>query len=184
MPPFLFAGVRQSAFGLQCAGGTSPRASCHSTEVIALSPNGGSMGSLEPAGQLSPCETRRLAARVWGGSPQARRHRHLEQGGVMGFASAFALRATADKPLYPSHGCPPGKSLISVQPRPQKYSASHFPQITLRTLAVPAHRGAFRDRHGRWAGDAVDASGATDESADLRTVKSCGPDAAMLASSS
>ena len=31
--------------------------------------------------------------------------------------------------------------------------------------------------------DAVDASGATDERADLRTAKSCGPDASTLASS-
>jgi hypothetical protein len=26
------------------------------------------------------------------------------------------------------------------------------------SIAVPAHRGAFRDRHGRWARDAVDAA--------------------------
>ena len=32
--------------------------------------------------------------------------------------------------------------------------------------------------------DAVDASGAKDEGADLRTAKSCGPDAPTLASSS
>jgi hypothetical protein len=35
-------------------------------------------------------------------------------------------------------------------------------------------RGAFRDRHGRRARDAMDAGGAKDESAGLRTVKSCG----------
>src|ERR1700722_700742 len=45
------------------------------------------------------------------------------------------------------------------------------------------HKGAFRDRHGRRAGDAMDASGAADESATLRTAKSCGPDAPTLASS-
>ena len=45
------------------------------------------------------------------------------------------------------------------------------------------HRGAFRDRHGRRAGDAMDAGGARDESAYLRTAKSCGPDAPTLASS-
>ena len=39
-----------------------------------------------------------------------------------------------------------------VQPLSQKYSASHFTQITFRTLAVPSHRGAARDRHGRGAG--------------------------------
>jgi hypothetical protein len=51
-------------------------------------------------------------------------------------------------------------------------------------LAIPAHtKGAFRDRHERRAGDAMDVGGAKDESAILRTVKSCGPDAPTLASS-
>ena len=44
-------------------------------------------------------------------------------------------------------------------------------------------RGAFRDRHGRWMRDAMDAGGAKDEGADSRTAKSCGPDASTLASS-
>jgi hypothetical protein len=44
-------------------------------------------------------------------------------------------------------------------------------------------RGAFRDRHGRGRRDAVDAGGASDEGAGLRTAKSCGPDAPTLASS-
>jgi hypothetical protein len=44
-------------------------------------------------------------------------------------------------------------------------------------------RGAYRDRHGRWARDAVDASGARRRTASMRTVKSCGPDAPTLASS-
>ena len=46
------------------------------------------------------------------------------------------------------------------------------------------HRGAFRDRHGRRARDAMDAVGAADESTGARTAKSCGPDASTLASSS
>src|SRR3984957_20278552 len=46
------------------------------------------------------------------------------------------------------------------------------------------HKGAFRDRHERKAREPLDASGATDESAPLRTAKSCGPDAPTLASSS
>src|ERR1700730_18285590 len=51
------------------------------------------------------------------------------------------------------------------------------------------HRGAFRDRHGRWARDAVDAAASGARIArgrmtlDLRTAKSCGPDAPTLASS-
>src|ERR1700687_885821 len=40
----------------------------------------------------------------------------------------------------------------------EKYFCFHAPQINSRTLAVPAHRGAFRDRHKRWAWDAVDAA--------------------------
>src|SRR6266481_1190886 len=44
-------------------------------------------------------------------------------------------------------------------------------------------RGAARDRHGRWERDAVDATGASDEGAWSRSVKSCGPDAQTLASS-
>src|SRR5712664_2605415 len=40
----------------------------------------------------------------------------------------------------------------------EKYFCSHLTQINSRTLAVPAHRGAFRDRHKRWAWDAVDAA--------------------------
>jgi hypothetical protein len=40
----------------------------------------------------------------------------------------------------------------------EKYFCFHTPQINSRTLAVPAHRGAFRDRHKRWAWDAVDAA--------------------------
>jgi hypothetical protein len=45
-----------------------------------------------------------------------------------------------------------------VQSHLQKYSASRFAQINSRTLAVPALRGAYHDRHGRWAWDAVDAA--------------------------
>src|SRR6266851_8349275 len=85
----------------------------------------------------------------------------------------------------------------------EKYFASHLPQINSRTLVVPAHRGAFRDRHGRWAWDAVDAaafcarwdcraswrktcerSTASGREMLQRTAKSCGPDAPTLASSS
>src|SRR5580658_9781609 len=54
----------------------------------------------------------------------------------------------------------------------------------LHVLRHPGpHRGAFRDRHGRRAGDAVDADSAKDEGAILRTAKSCGSDAPTLASS-
>jgi hypothetical protein len=45
-----------------------------------------------------------------------------------------------------------------VQPHLQKYSASRFTQIKSISLAVPALRGAYHDRHERWAWDAVDAA--------------------------
>ena len=48
--------------------------------------------------------------------------------------------------------------ICPVQSHLQKYSASRLTQIKTITRAVPAHRGAFRDRHGRWARDAVDAA--------------------------
>ena len=49
-------------------------------------------------------------------------------------------------------------------------------------------RGALRDRHGRWAGDAVDAAASGEQQRAgrmmlKRTAKSCGSDAPMLASS-
>jgi hypothetical protein len=71
----------------------------------------------------------------------------------------------------------------AVQSHLQKYLSSPLTQIKSISLIVPAHRGAFRDRHGRWAWDAMDAAGAADESAGLRTAKSCGPDASTPASS-
>jgi hypothetical protein len=43
-------------------------------------------------------------------------------------------------------------------------------------------RGAYRDRHGRWARDAMDAGVAPRRSAVPRTVKSCGPDIPTLIS--
>jgi hypothetical protein len=65
--------------------------------------------------------------------------------------------------------------------RKSRNIASHRTQISSASLAIPArHRGAFRDRHERRAGDAVDAGGAADESAYLRTANSCGPDASMV----
>src|SRR5215467_13956486 len=52
-----------------------------------------------------------------------------------------------------------------------------------RLLSRAPSRGAFRDRHGRWVRDAMDALALTDERRLRRTAKSCGPDAPMLASS-
>jgi hypothetical protein len=57
--------------------------------------------------------------------------------------------------------------------------ANHF---SVLRHPVPT-RGAFRDRHERWARDAMDAGGALTKALSLRTAKSCGPDAPTLASS-
>jgi hypothetical protein len=79
-----------------------------------------------------------------------------------------------------------------VQPFAQKYSASPFARNSFIDSPVPAHRGAFRDRHKRWAGDAVDAAASAQlglrpekrrRTMLVRTAKSCGPDAPTLASS-
>jgi hypothetical protein len=76
-----------------------------------------------------------------------------------------------------------------VQPPLQKYFRFHRTQIIGMSFAVPAHtQRAFRDRHGRRAGVAVDAEARSANSlrgrtALTRTVKSCGPDAPTLASS-
>jgi hypothetical protein len=63
---------------------------------------------------------------------------------------------------------------------PQLISSPNHQQIPAHP--VPA-RGAFRDRHGRWERDAVDAVGARDECTNKRTAKSCGPDIPTLISS-
>jgi hypothetical protein len=70
-----------------------------------------------------------------------------------------------------------------VQSSARKYFALPVGQIIFITSRHPASiRGAFRDRHERWVRDAMDAGGAFDESAVLRTAKPCGPDAPTLAS--
>src|SRR5438309_10358465 len=45
---------------------------------------------------------------------------------------------------------------LSVQPLLQKYFVWRLTQITSLICTVLSHRGAFRDRHGRWERDAVD----------------------------
>ena len=54
--------------------------------------------------------------------------------------------------------CPSGKSAISCPALLQKDFCFQLTQIISLSVAVPCPmRGAFRDRHGRWARDAVDA---------------------------
>jgi hypothetical protein len=63
----------------------------------------------------------------------------------------------------------------------QKYFASHRPSIGGYFRRPASIRGAYRDRHGRWVRDAVDAMAAQDERRHSRTAKSCGPGAPTLA---
>jgi hypothetical protein len=79
--------------------------------------------------------------------------------------------------------CPTGKSVNWLSsPLLQKYSA--FPKTQITSISPSSRpiegRIAIVTNAGR---DAVDAGGAADESAGLRTAKSCGPDAPTLASS-
>src|SRR4030088_950901 len=83
--------------------------------------------------------------------------------------------------------CPTGKSATScafclVQPQLKKY----FCFSEIKSVVYPRHpvpqRGVSRSSR-TLVQDAVDAGGAKDESVDLRTAKSCGPDAPTLASS-
>jgi hypothetical protein len=74
----------------------------------------------------------------------------------------------------------PGK--MNVQPCAEKYSASGFAKINFKNPPSRLTEGrlAIVTNAGR---DAVDAGGASDEGACLRTAKSRGPDAPTLASS-
>jgi len=98
-------------------------------------------------------------------------------------AMGFAKRST-----HPAICCPTGKSpgqftAPRVQPLLQKYS--DFPKTQIGLYPLPS-----RPTEGRFAivtdagRDAVDARSARDESAFLRTEKSCGPDTPTLVSSS
>jgi hypothetical protein len=49
------------------------------------------------------------------------------------------------------------KVIWVVQSCLKKYFPFRPTQITSLSFASRPYRGAFRDRHGRWAGDAVDA---------------------------
>ena len=55
--------------------------------------------------------------------------------------------------------CPTGKSPKPVQPSREKYSASRStPNHSYNSRHPAPARGAYRDRHGRWVRDAVDAA--------------------------
>jgi hypothetical protein len=124
-----------------------------------------------------PITTNVHFARSWGRSFVYNRHRWL-------WVPAFAGTTVR---AYQSSGTqsdlPDGLSGdFPVQPHLQKYFCSRPTQISSLIRAVPSLRGALAivTDAGR---DAVDAGGAKDEGADLRTAKSCGSDASTPASS-
>jgi hypothetical protein len=68
-----------------------------------------------------------------------------------------------------------------VQSLSQKYSGSLLTQITSISIASrPDTKGAFRDRHERWAGMRWTRVALLTRALFLRTAKSCGPDASMV----
>ncbi len=64
--------------------------------------------------------------------------------------------------------------LIARDRRIEASASGEIARLTRATQSVFQHKGAFRDRHERWAGDAMDASSAKDESAILRTANNYG----------
>jgi hypothetical protein len=70
-----------------------------------------------------------------------------------------------------------------VKPPLQKYFCFSESKSGLKVRCPVPARGAFRDRHERWAGDAMDADGVARRAAPARTAKSCGPGAPTLVSS-
>src|ERR1700737_4448223 len=94
--------------------------------------------------------------------------------------SAFALRATADRSADLPDGrarwfsCPaPFAKIFPFPPDPNHFYIPRRPAPLEGRIAIVTDAG--------W--DAVDVGGAADESADLRTVKSCGPGASTPAAS-
>ena len=74
------------------------------------------------------------------------------------------------------------KLFLPVQSLPKKYSGFPKPQISFITPPSTPLEGRIAIVTDAGL-DAMDASGASDESANLRTEKSCGPDASTPASS-
>jgi len=74
-------------------------------------------------------------------------------------------RAAATSRFFSPGDLPDGQlSRIPVQSLRKKYFAFSETQISRNVRAIPhPRRGAYRDRHGRWEWDAVDAAVSRDE---------------------
>jgi hypothetical protein len=81
--------------------------------------------------------------------------------------------------------CPTGKSPNCLSSPARKNIPVHFrPKSPLHPPYPALTRGGVSRSSRTLRRDAMDADGATDESADSRTAKSCGPDTPTLVSSS
>jgi hypothetical protein len=91
--------------------------------------------------------------------------------------NARRLPRRANRACPSCTNCP---SCYSAAPSPAcRTTPKHF---TFDAIPRP-RRGTFRDRHERWARDAMDAFGAQDERTGKRTAKPCGPGIPTLMSS-
>jgi hypothetical protein len=119
----------------------------------------------------------RLTQVHYGPSLPRRPHRYYSVLTCACRASKPHYGATANRPVDLPDGL---FGRLPVQPLCKKYFCSRATQITSKSpLSRPTEgRFAVVTDAGR---DAVDAGGAADESAGLRTAKSCGPDAPTLA---
>src|SRR5882724_6398552 len=97
------------------------------------------------------------------------------------------LRALADSNLRID--LPVGQKNVACEnlstPSRKNIPLRDCPKSNLQFALSRPTRGAYRDRHGRWAGDAMDAhrraQSLRGRTAFVRTAKSCGPGAPMQA---
>lgn len=78
------------------------------------------------------------------------------------------------------------KLIIPVQSFCEKYISFVFSEFDVSCSCPASMRGTLRDRHERWVWDAVAVSGcsahfASGRTTSIRTAKSCGPGASVLA---
>jgi len=115
--------------------------------------------------ECAPKRTLASASELMGSRPR----QHRRRGGLIRPTGKWRLPVMRNLPVVPL--CRRPAALFKT---PNQQHPSPCP--------APA-RGAYRDRHGRWARDAMDAAAAQDEWRCRRTAKSCGPGAPTLASS-
>jgi hypothetical protein len=102
------------------------------------------------------------------------------------FSRGITLRRQAHSRIRVRANCdlPNHFNVIGLSsPLAKNISLSPSGKSNLRLPPSRLTRGAYRDRHGRWVRDAMDALAPQDERRLKRTAKPCGPGAPTLASS-